>query len=174
MLDPISRGAIVGSTALCLAAAVALAPTVARSAISPLVYAAPDLPRINDDAADTTLPIGRDPFAAPAPSAAPAVASPAPLWTPSATLGVPTLPSNLAEDAIPLMPGATSPAVADGTRVTAVVTGSPPYAIIERSGRHDIKGIGDRIGQATIVGIDLAGVRLSDGTRLPLDPAATR
>jgi hypothetical protein len=178
MLDLISRGAIVASTALCVAAAVALAPTVARSAIAAASLPLPELPHITRDVADDALPIGRDPFAEPAASApAPATLarSASSASSPSAVaLGIAPLPSNLADETIPAIPGEPSAAATEGLRVTAVVTGAHPYAMIERAGVHEIKGLGDRIGHSAIVGIDLDGVRLDDGSRVRLEADGAR
>lgn len=54
--------------------------------------------------------------------------------------------------------------------VRAVVLGLTPKALVEIAGRSRIVGIGDRLGDTLILGIDAAGVRLENGERLPLEP----
>jgi hypothetical protein len=56
--------------------------------------------------------------------------------------------------------------------VRAVIAGPAPQALLESGGRTRILGIGARFAGAQIVGIDLRGVILSDGRRLPIERAA--
>jgi hypothetical protein len=180
MLDSYSRAAIVALTALCAAGAFALAPIGARSSIEPTPprLASIDMPIALEPSNPAT--ITRDPFSEPLAHPAPTLA---PAYTPTSaqigTLGVAasagpvgeTLPSNLANDTIPAIPGTPDASVA-GARVTAIVTGARPFAMIELGGVHQIKGIGDHIGGQTIVAISIDGVRLSNGDRLAVDAAA--
>ena len=69
------------------------------------------------------------------------------------------------------MPG-TSPNSSDAApRVSAIVTGAHPYAMLETGGMHLIKGVGDRIDGFAIISIEFDGVRLQNGQRLTVDPA---
>jgi hypothetical protein len=53
-------------------------------------------------------------------------------------------------------------------RVTAVVTGTHPFALLEEGVTTRLATIGDRIDGAAIVAITAAGVRLADGTLLTI------
>ncbi len=180
MLDPFSRGAML-ALPLCVAALIALAPVRARSSIeerAPAVLSLP-LPAASDP--DEIVAITRDPFAEPA--ASPVAATlPASSAVGEASLradAVGALPSNLASDPIPAIPGsgrATGAAIGGGAatlagdpRITAIVTGAHPFALVETAGVHEIKGLGDQIAGQPIVGIDLDGIRLQNGARLSVD-----
>jgi hypothetical protein len=186
MLDQFNRGAIVALTALCVAGAAELAPTAARGFLD---EAGPrGVPRpVVALAADTVgiVPLLRDPFAEPRPrnvSLASAV-TPTTVLAPTITDApaprgtIETLPSNLASDTIPTLPGAPADSAGSlgpgtGARITAIVTGAHPFAMVENGGDHEIKGIGDRLGGSPIVAIDIDGIRLQNGGRLGVDPAA--
>jgi hypothetical protein len=169
MFDFLTRGAVVVLSALSVAGAIGLAPGPlqspgAEAALRPL----PPLVGLADDRI-APVTVGRDPFAEPAPPrAVPAASQAAP--TPPVSGTTETLPSNLPNDTIPVLPGSPPDPVAGGPRVTAVVTGPHPYAMLETAGDHEIKGLGDRVGGVGIVAIDIDGVRLGDGRRLPVDP----
>jgi hypothetical protein len=171
VLDFISRGAIVVLSALSVAGAIKLAPGTAQNSfaeqaritLQPVVRSA--------DEPIAPVAIRRNPFAEPVPPTVLRATSPA-----RTSLGeaIEPLPSNLANDTIPALPGAAPDLAssANGPRVTAIVTGPHPYAMLDTAGVHDIKGLGDRVGGVAIVAIDLDGVRLGDGKRLMVDPAA--
>jgi hypothetical protein len=193
MLDPFSRGAILALTALCAAGAAELAPTPARGFFD---QAGPQgVPRSAVALAAETVaivPVLRDPFAEPkpqnaalAPAATPTTALAPTLVDAPTTTNAPvrrgtieTLPSNLTSDTIPTLPGAppepAEPLVtgAGSARITAIVTGAHPFAMVESGGNHEIKGIGDRLGGIPIVAIDIDGIRLQNGGRVSVDPAA--
>ncbi len=169
MLDPVSRTAIVGLSALCVAGMLALAPVGARGfGASPVpgraAALAPPLANV------VAIPNRRDPFAEPQASAAPAappIAAPLLRASPhDEGDALEPLPGNVPDAVIPQVPGS-APDVQRGTsRVTALVTGPHPYALIETAGGHIIAGIGDRVDGSVITAIDLDGVRLQNGARL--------
>jgi hypothetical protein len=57
-------------------------------------------------------------------------------------------------------------------RVTAVVTGRHPFALVDEAGTTRVVTVGDRIDGDTIAGIDAVGVRLERGAMLPVAPPA--
>jgi hypothetical protein len=169
MLDPFSRGTMVALSALCVAGTIGLATQSARSSIQPraaqLAFGPiPDAPQPAGEI------VRRDPFAEPAPAVAHAV--PAPLSVSGDAGAVDSLPSNLAHDTIPAVPGLEPGMSAPQTRVTAIVTGAHPYAMLEAAGAHTIKGLGDRLDGVAITGIDIDGVALANGQRLRVDAAS--
>jgi hypothetical protein len=168
MLDPLSRGAIVALSTLFVAGMLALAPLGVRGSgeETPLPLGVPA-----DAAAASnfvgSVAIRRDPFAEPAVATVSAAVAPARLPIGSQ---VRPLPSNLESDTIPTLPGGAVEVLAGIPRVTAIVTGTHPYAMLDTGGIHEIKGIGDRVGGIAIVSIDMAGVRLQNGERYAVDP----
>jgi hypothetical protein len=184
MLDPFNR-ALVALAALCVLGAVALAPSPARSFFSEAVPPPLQFPNAHRTEAAAILRIRRDPFAEPASKPVVSAIAPAPVAEqPSLSVGAGgPLPSNLQSETIPGLPGgspdsgpSSAPKVSlqPGTdvRITAVVTGAHPFAMVESGGKHEIKGIGDRVGGIPIVAIDIDGLRLQNGGRLTVDPAA--
>jgi hypothetical protein len=178
MLDPFSRIAIVAVAVLGGAYALAYAPARARNASDVTVAFAPPTAGPTDDETPMTVPVARDPFAEPAPTSMPAPLAPAAHG--ELGLGMPhigPLPGNLPGDLIPSIPGSVpdaTVALAGGAtgaaRVTAVVTGAHPFAMVETGGVHELKGLGDRIAGSPVVAIDLDGIRLKNGVRLTVDP----
>jgi hypothetical protein len=169
MLDPFSRGAIVALSALCVVGILALAPVGVRSSIEDVHVQPPPLAVTAADRTGPVVAIQRDPFTEPIASVAPASAEVARASGGQGALG--PLPSNLSSDTIPAVPG-TSPNSSDAApRVSAIVTGAHPYAMLETGGMHLIKGVGDRIDGFAIISIEFDGVRLQNGQRLTVDPA---
>lgn len=173
MLDPFSRGAIVMLSALSVAATLSLAPIRARSSIDSGHLALLSAPM---PVAANTVPIEairRDPFAMPtATQTQPAhdVSLPPPARR-FAGDEIEPLPSNVGDDAIPAVPGSVPQSASDAGRVTAVVTGAHPYAMVNTRGVHEIKGIGDLVDGSAVIAIDMTGIRLQNGTRLTVDAA---
>lgn len=62
-----------------------------------------------------------------------------------------------------ILPGSTM-----GPVVRAIVLGDPPRALVEAGGTVRVLGIGDRLGDLTVVGIAAGRVTLSDGAALIL------
>lgn len=58
-----------------------------------------------------------------------------------------------------------------GPVVRAIVLGDPPRALVEAGGTVRVLGVGDRLGDLTVVGITAGRVTLSDGSALILDSA---
>lgn len=171
MLDTASRTAIVGIAAFCVVGAFALVPARARGVLdltSPQRPAFVAAPQFNPP--PIAIEVERDPFESDKPAAIP---TPGSRTTPSTIANAPSLanrdigplPSNLPASVIPAVPG-DPVATSQTTRVTAIVTGAHPYAMLETAGDHVIKGIGDRIGDKPIVAIDIGGVSLAGGERL--------
>jgi hypothetical protein len=171
MLDTASRTAIVGIAAFSLVGAFALVPARARGAVdlsSPQQVAFVAAPQF--DPPPIAIEIERDPFESGKPAAIPTPESGAPASTLAsasslANRDIGPLPSNLPASIIPAVPGDPG-ATSQSTRVTAIVTGAHPYAMLETAGDHVIKGIGDRVGGKPIVAIDIRGVSLAGGERL--------
>jgi hypothetical protein len=66
------------------------------------------------------------------------------------------------------------PSQPDGTiRVTAVVTGARPYALVDDGRTARLVTVGDRIGGDTLAAITAEGVRFSRGRVVPLSPASS-
>lgn len=82
------------------------------------------------------------------------------------------LPPNAgAGDAAPrfVMPAA-APAQRPPARVTALITGTHPFALIDEGGTTRLVTLGDRIGEDAVTAISGVGVRLANGRTLPLAP----
>lgn len=173
MFDIISRGAVVVLSTLSVAGAIKLAagPLQASGPATMLRPLSAGV-RTADNRIAPVVAL-RDPFAEPRPHTL-AIAAPGAAPSPAArAVGerLDVLPSNLTHDTIPALPGTPADATAGEPRVTAVVTGPHPYAMLDTGGVHEIKGLGERVGGVVIVAIDIDGVRLSDGRRLLVDPA---
>jgi hypothetical protein len=85
----------------------------------------------------------------------------------SSEIGV-VLPANAA--ALPSGIPASLPATFRiGPVVRAIVLGDPPRSLVEVAGSVHVLGIGDRLGDLTVVGITPGRVSLSDGSALVLD-----
>jgi hypothetical protein len=157
-LDARSRAALVGAALLAFAAAVTRDPIAARSA-PPTLVRAPHVPLPSPPPFVAVLP-HRDPFDG----------EPQPIGTPHGTpAAMPAIPATIG-----LLPP--NAAVAGGTpapRVTAIVSGAHPYALVETTGRTRVVTIGERVAGASIVAIGIDGVRLSDGKTLTIGTAST-
>jgi hypothetical protein len=163
-----SRGTIV-VLALSIAGAIGLAPHPTQRSLAQAPRTAHVRVAGRAEVLLDAVAVRRDPFTEPT---APAVLSATvPARTPPGETIEP-LPSNLVNDTIPALPGAAADPAASGPRVSAIVTGPHPYAMLDTGGVHEIRGLGDRVGGIPIVAIDLNGVRLRDGERLMVDPAA--
>jgi hypothetical protein len=164
VLGPRSRVVLAGAAFASFAASFVATPLVARSAGD---LAAPSMPSATPAAVIATraaLVPRRDPFAvdpqqnAPAP---PAVALPA-------------IPASLG----PLPPNAGAPPPpfalsAQPARVTAVVTGVHPFALVDDGGASRIVTLHDRIAGESIVAITPLGVQLERGRLLNVNPVSS-
>jgi hypothetical protein len=164
-LDRRSRAAIAGGGLLAFAVAFASMPILAgghEAVVAPTprgpVATAPPTPQ-------AVVAPQRDPFAGGPPDAKTAsrpsqAAVPVPPLPPiPATIG--PLPAN--DGAAGEPPLQTTP------RVTALVAGAHPYALVDENGRTRIVAPGDRLGGDRVVAIDVTGVHLAHAT-LPLAP----
>lgn len=167
MLDPISRAAIIAMSILCVGATVVLAPMRARSSDSQL--RAQPVSALHAAPAPPDLWIARDPFVGePARQiTAPRTATPRGADDSAPSDGIVPLPSNLAVSAIPAIPPEVgAPATTSAIRVTAIVTGPHPYAMVEIGGTHVVEGIGDRIAGQSVTAIGIDGLTLGNGQHL--------
>lgn len=174
-LDRSSRALLAALAFGAFGAAFVTTPIVARGAAGPIAGAALTVTPLPSRTAVAVVLPHRDPFAD---GDAPAVRSSAsPAHAPNAfpaipSFAVPPIPAALR--ALPPNAGAAaseSP-FANTARVTAVVTGPHPFALVDDAGTTRVLTVGERIGAAAIVAIDAAGVRLTDGTKLPVAAAS--
>jgi hypothetical protein len=107
--------------------------------------------------------------AVPAPTLAPHLPEPidpnGDAFAARATIDDDTVPVALAAAAL-----AIRPAIAAPPRVTAIATGDHPVAIVEAGGTAQAVASGDALDGSRVAAINGAGVRLANGTQLPLDP----
>ncbi|HTD36019.1 MAG TPA: hypothetical protein VK669_00790 [Candidatus Limnocylindrales bacterium] len=132
----------------------------------------------------------RDPFAGAPPAdarrgsavATPAMSSAAPERSGDMPERIMPLPSSLGplppnagagEAARPFAIPAPAPAQRPPARVTAVITGTHPFALIDEGGTTRLVTLGDRIGEDAVAAISGTGVRLANGRTLPLAPDPT-
>lgn len=166
-LDPSSRAALAAGAFAAFAGAFVATPMIAGGAAPNLVAdRPPPAPLAAGDGFATVLP-RRDPFADDTP-----VRDPAALKTP-APLPVQPIPAAL--KALPPNAGATggaSPIAAVDPRVTAVVTGPRPFALLADGAATRLVTVGDSAGGRRIVAISADGIRLADGTTLGVAPLA--
>jgi len=161
-LDRRSRAAIVIIALACFIGAFGFAPLSARSAADTLAFPAPLGVHPQAIAQHLAIiPAQRDPFSGA--SDADTQASPAPFAIPRIPATIGGLPSNLTGmiPLIPGMPGASAPG--EATRISAVVTGEHPYALVSEGTQNVLKGIGDRIDGLRIMSITIDGVLLEGG-----------
>jgi hypothetical protein len=157
-----SRGMLVAGALLAFAAAYATTPIVARSAAAPLVPV-PSLAPSSPLATPLALviprrdPFSREPGAAAAPSRSPALS------------GLPAIPALIG--ALPPNPSAVALIPPPAVRVTAIVSGSRPYALVDENGSARIVAAGDSLGGQQIKAIRPEGIRLAHGALLPIAPA---
>ena len=181
-LDRFSRTLLATSAFAAFAGAFVTAPFAARGAAGEnVVRTAPTTPAAISGAFAAVLP-RRDPFAGDPPVSHPSSPPTAPLAPippisamPSALsaseipASIQPLPANAGASGSALPFAATSPAsLAPAPRVTAVVTGTRPFALLDEGVTTRVVTIGDRIGGVAIVAITAAGVGLADGTMLAI------
>jgi hypothetical protein len=146
-----SRGTLIAGALLAFAGAYATTPIVARSAAAPPVAFPSLLPS----------PPLATPFAAVVPQRDPFAREPAP-----AASALPAIPAAIG--ALPPNPGAPALVPAPAVRVTAIVSGRHPYALVDENATARIVSIGDTLAGERIEAIDADGIRLAHGTTLPL------
>jgi hypothetical protein len=69
--------------------------------------------------------------------------------------------------------GAPSPFAAPPVRVTAVVTGAHPFALVDEPGTTRLVTVGDRVAGQTIAAITADGIRLANGAVLTVAPGSS-
>jgi hypothetical protein len=112
------------------------------------------------------------PFAA-APPAVAAMAIPAalaPLPPNPGALGTPLSTAGVAPGSLAVGSPAPSLQVSGSVRVTAVITGTHPYALLDDAQTARLVTIGDRVGNDEVAAITADGVRFADGRTLRLSP----
>ena len=150
-----NRMLLTGGALCCFAAAFALTPDDVRSQLAP-APAFGTLGAVQRPVAPATaLAASSDPFA---PRAAIDDDRPTKLPLPPVPLALRPLPGQ-------------SALLQANDRVSAIVMGPQPTAIVEHGDRTDVVGAGDRIGPATVIAITSDAVTLSDGHRLTLNAA---
>jgi hypothetical protein len=144
---------------LCYAAAIVLTPTGVRSQLDSRVGPA-QITDIPIDQAPRAIAPERDAFA------------------PQASVDddqqpvFPSPPPQLSRLLLPHVAPAPAP-ITVTSRVTAVVTGTNPTAIVDSGGESRLVSLGDALDGSTIVAITNDAVVLGNGKRLTLQPAAT-
>lgn len=165
-LGPVSRRTLATAALLSLIAAVETTPLEVRSEGGEIVFPAPRVsPRPASTAFLAVVP-RRDPFAGTPVS--PRFASGTSSSPRSAPFGLGGAVSLSAIPALPRIPVA--PPILTAPRVTAIVTGARPFALVEDGGLIRILTVGDRLWADRIVAIDIDGVHLAHGTTLPVAP----
>jgi hypothetical protein len=181
-LDTTSRTLLATAAFASFGAAFVTTPLVAPSEAGMLVGAAPSVVTLPRPTPFADVIPRRNPFAGDDAPARPntAVAQTQAVQTATSSLpqipAMPQIPAALrvlppnagaGADLFPLPAGARTDAV-----VTAVITGPHPFALVDEAGTTRVLTIGDRIGGNAIAAIAVDGVRLSNGTRLPVAPAS--
>jgi hypothetical protein len=144
---------------LCYAAAIALAPAGARSQLDAHPSVA-DVAEPRIEPAPLAVRPERDAFA------------------PRATIDddpqpvLPTSPPQLPRLPAPRVVPALAP-TAVASRVTAIVTGTHPTAIVDSAEGSRLVSLGDALDGSTVLAIANDTVLLANGKRLTLEPAAT-
>jgi hypothetical protein len=149
--------------ALALAAfagAFATTPIIARSAAIPPVSTMPSVAPIAERPEPVVTP-RRDPFAGGV------TATPAP-QSASTLPPIPAIPALLR----PLPPNAGAggtPLTFSGIRVTAVISGRHPFALVEDGGVTRMVTVGETLDETRVDAIDSDGLRLADGRLLHVE-----
>ena len=165
-LGPRSRAALGEHALTAFDGAFVATPLAARSSAIEHPAAASAAAPLPDPAAVSVVVPRRDPFAG-------GVAEPRAAATPqvSAVLAaVPPIPATLGVLPPNAGAGGTMLPPASAARVTAIVTGPHPFALVDEGGATRVVGTGERIAGETIAAIGLDGVRLANGTMLHVAP----
>jgi hypothetical protein len=168
-LDRTSRALLAGAAFAAFAGAFVTAPFVADGAAGiDALHPARPAPLVTAIPFAIVLP-RRDPFAGEPPAAQRSIGegTPSGLAAPRIPV-VPEIPAAIR----PLPPNAGAAGFAlpftAGTRVTAVVTGSRPFALVDEGGTSRVVTIGDHVDGNAIAAITPDGVRLSTGATIPI------
>ncbi len=158
-IDPRTRSVLAGAALIAYAGAFRAGPTTAHDAIAAAPVARSTSPEPVTDSPADVVP-RRDPFAGGPPAAAGGQAPPT-----VAHVALPPIPPALR--ALPPNAGA-GEAFPFGSpeRVTAIVTGGRPFALIDDGSTTRLVGSGDLVDGERVVAIDVRGVHLDGGTTL--------
>jgi hypothetical protein len=162
-LSPRKRGALATAGLTAFALAYATTPLVASDDTTTL----PAETALPFAATPTVAPLAvvsprRDPFAG-MPEAQPSAAPTTPPTTIPTLPPLPALPPNIG--------AGFGPPPTDAVRVTALITGAHPSAIVEDRHGTRVVAVGDLVAGDRVIAIDAAGVRLARGTVYSLSPA---
>src|SRR5260370_6865222 len=162
-LDRPSRVALGGAALAAFPAAYVTTPIVARSQSGTLADHPPSRESAAPEPRAAIVAPRRDPFAG-APladaSAGPATPSEPATRMPSVPAAIGPLPPNAGAGSGPFP-------LAPPLRVTAIMTGAHPFALVDEGGTTRILTIGDEFGGAVIAAIRLNAVHLPSGPTLP-------
>jgi hypothetical protein len=165
-------------------------PIVARGAAgshpmnTPVVRALPApsiagvvLPRRDPFTGDPSRAVAATPLASVPNAASTSVASPAmPVFSAIPPALRPLPPNDGVASAAPPFgrpPSALPALIATTARVTAVVTGARPFALVDEAGTTRLVTVGDRIAGETIAAITADGIRLARGAVLAVAPVSS-
>lgn len=165
-LNRSSRALLATSAFAAFAGAFVTAPLVARGAADDdIVRTAPAMPAATAGAVALVLP-RRDPFAGDPPAAHPSSPSTTLMSSMTPTPSTSEIPAAIRP--LPPNAGAAGSALpfAVPPRITAVVTGAHPFALLDEGGTTRVVTVGDRIDGVAIVAITATAVRVADGTML--------
>lgn len=165
-LDRSSRALLATSAFAAFAGAFVTTPFAARGAADDhIVRTAPARPAATAGPFALILP-RRDPFTGDPPAAHPISPPTALMSSMTSTPSTSEIPAAIRP--LPPNAGAAGSALpfAVPPRITAVVTGAHPLALLDEGGTARVVTVGDRIDGAGILAVTAAGVKLSDGTML--------
>ena len=164
-----SRVALGAAALAAFSAAYVTTPIVARSQSGSLVDRVPERTSPAPEPRAVIVEPRRDPFTgAPVAAAAPGPAMPREpaARMPSVPAAIGPLPPNAGAGSGPFP-------LATALRVTAVMTGAHPFALVDEGGTTRILTIGDAFGGAVIAAIRVDGVHLASGAIVPLAASAS-
>jgi hypothetical protein len=163
-LDPRSRAALATLAVLCFAAAFALTPNDAQSALPETVITER---MANPEPADTVVTSDitpmRDPFLV-ANVERPSVPAPMAAFPPTALT---PLPSNLSETTLPTLP--LGQIAGPTERVSAIISGPHPYALVTNGNQTRLVSAGDALFASRVTAISIDGVTLANGLTIHVE-----
>ncbi|MDB5042147.1 MAG: hypothetical protein JWN27_2873 [Candidatus Eremiobacteraeota bacterium] len=165
-----SRVALAAAALAAFSAAYVATPIVARSQSGSLAERVPERASASPEPPAVVVAPRRDPFAGAPAGQASGSSRAAPgesaARMPSVPAAVGPLPPNAGA-------GGGSFPLAPAMRVTAVMTGAHPFALVDDGGTTRIVATGDELGGAVIAAIRIDGIHLGSGAIIPLaTPAA--
>jgi hypothetical protein len=165
-LAPRNRAALSALALAAFAGAFIATPLAARSSDVEHAATAPPATPLPEPSVVAIIVPRRDPFAGGVPeprAAATPNASAALAAVPSIPAALGVLPPNAGANGIVLP-------FSSAARVTAIVTGPHPFALVDEGGATRVVGTGERIAGEAIAAIGIDGVRLANGTTLRVAP----